>query len=91
MHGVVLRCGDNGHEVASMDDNWMTDVLHRVDERCARDRPDDGVGAGPFSAIYWLVFFAVTLVVPVGLWHYNLQFTGLIGPTWQSLVERLAG
>lgn len=74
-----------------MDDNWMSDVLDRVDERCARERAERETGAGQFSGIYWLVFLAVALGLPVGLWHSDLQFTGLIGSAWQILFEHLAG
>jgi len=74
-----------------MDDNWMTDVLDRVDERYARESAEREAGAGRFSGIYWLVFFAVTLGVPAGLWHYNPDIIGLIGSMWQSLVVPLAG
>lgn len=76
---------------AGMDDNWITDVLDRVDERCARECAERETGAGRFSGIYWLVFFAVTLGVPVLLGHYTPQFTDLIGSVSQSLIVGLAG
>lgn len=74
-----------------MDDNWMTDVLHRVDERYARERAGREPRAAPFSSIYWTVFCAVALGVPVALWPGNLDFAGTVGSIWQNLVELLAG
>lgn len=91
MLNTVLLCGDSGHKEASVNDNWIADVLDRVDERYARESAEREAGAGRFSGIYWLVFFAATLGVPAGLWHYNLDFTGLLGSVWQSLSELLAG
>lgn len=74
-----------------MDDNWMTDVLDRVDERYARDRAEREVRAAQFSAVFWPVFCAVALGVPVGLWLSRLDLNGLAGLAWQTVVEHLAG
>jgi len=74
-----------------MDDNWMTDVLDRVDERYARERAEREARAAQFSAVFWPVFSAVALGVPVGLWLSRLDLGGLAGSMWQTLVERLVG
>jgi len=89
--GVVLLCGDKGHKEASVDDDWMAGVLDRVDERYNREQAERKACAGPFSAIYWLVFFTVGLGVPAVLYHYGPDLAGPIGAVWQNLVERLAG
>ena len=74
-----------------MSDDWLTDVLHRVDERCAQRDADREPFAGQFSAIYWLAFWVVALGVPVGLWRYRGDFTALIGALWQGLAGSPAG
>ena len=82
---AVLPCGDRGQREAGVSDNWLTDALHRVDKRCARRGAEREAPAGPFSAIYWLLFWVVALGVPAGLWHFSADVTGLIGVLWQGL------
>jgi len=74
-----------------MDDNWMADVLDRANARYERERAERKARATQFSAIFWPVFFAVALGVPVGLWLSSLDFGGLVGSIWQTALERLAG
>ncbi len=74
-----------------MGDDWLTDVLHRVDARCARRDADGEARAGPFSALRWLAFWVVALGVPAGLWHYGADVAGLIGALWQSLGAGVVG
>ncbi|UCH75458.1 MAG: hypothetical protein JSU82_06375 [Rhodospirillales bacterium] len=74
-----------------MNESWLTELLHRVDKRCAGPGDESEPLAGRFSALYWLAFFALAFGVPVGLWHSRGDVAGLIGPVWQSLAERLAG
>lgn len=74
-----------------MDDDWMTEALQRADERHARDRAEREAAAARFSAIFWPVFFAVALGVPVGLWIHGLDLGGLAAATWQMLLARLGG
>ncbi len=82
LRNAVLLFGKSGHMEASVSDDWLTDVLHRVDQRCARQDAEREPLAGRFSALYWLVFWVVALGVPVGLWHYGADVTGLIGAMW---------
>ncbi len=88
---AVLLFKKSGQKEASVSDDWLTDVLHRVDARCARQDAERESLAGRFSALYWLLFWVVALGVPVGLWHYAADFTGLIGAIWQSLAGSPAG
>ena len=91
LRNAVLLFKKSGHLEAGVSDDWLTDVLHRVDARCARRGAGRDAPAGQFSAIYWLVFWVVALGVPVGLWHYGGDFSGLIGALWQSLAGSPAG
>jgi len=74
-----------------VNDNWLTDALHRVDERCARHGDGREAAAGQFSGLCWLAFWAVAVGVPVGLWRYNADLTGLVGSAWQGLAALLSG
>lgn len=74
-----------------MNDDWMSEVLHRVDEREARERGEREADAASSPSIFWPTFFAVALGVPVGLWLYNLDLGALAGPMWQTVVGLLGG
>ena len=91
LRNAVLLFGKSGHMEASVSDDWLTDVLHRVDQRCARQDAEREPLAGRYAGVYWLLFWLVAVGVPVGLWHYSADFTGLIGSLWQILAGSPAG